>query len=113
SGRLELDVFKPVIIHNLLQSIRLLADGMRSFEAHCVRGIEADRNRIADLVERSLMLVTALAPHVGYDQAAAIAKHAHQENLSLRDAALTLGLVAAADFDRWVQPASMVTPDFP
>lgn len=113
SGRLELNVFKPVIIHNLLQSIRLLADGMRSFEAHCVRGIEADRNRIADLVERSLMLVTALAPHIGYDQAAAIAKHAHQENLSLRDAALTLGLVAAADFDRWVQPASMVKPDFP
>jgi fumarate hydratase class II len=111
SGHFELNVFKPVIAHDFLQSVRLLADGMRSFDEHCVRGIEANRERIAELVARSLMLVTALAPRIGYDKAAAIAKHAHREGMSLKDAALALGHVTADDFDRWVRPESMVRPE--
>lgn len=107
SGNFELNVYKPLIAHNLLQSIRLLADGMASFDAHCARGIEPHPARIRELLERSLMLVTALAPHIGYDRAAAIAKRAHQEGSSLRDAALALGEVSAEDFDRWVVPARM------
>ncbi len=99
SGQLELNVYKPLIIHNVLQSLRLLADGMASFDAHCARGIEPDRARIAELVERSLMLVTALAPHVGYDKAAEIAKKAHREATTLRAAALALGHVSAEQFD--------------
>ena len=108
SGAFELNVFKPLIAHNLLQSLRLLADGMTSFEAHCVRGITANRRRIGDLLEQSLMLVTALTPHIGYDRAAAIAKHAHAEGLSLRRAALDSGQVTAEQFDAWVDPARMV-----
>jgi fumarate hydratase, class II len=108
SGHFELNVYKPVIIHNLLQSVRLLADGARSFEAHCARGIEADRRRIDELVQRSLMLVTALNPHIGYDKAAQIAKTAHREGSSLREAALASGWVTAAEFDAWVRPGSMV-----
>ena len=108
SGNFELNVFKPVIIHNLLQSVRLLADGALSFEEHCARGIEADRERIAELVRRSLMLVTALNPHIGYDKAAAIAKRAHQEGSSLRDAALASGWLSAEEFDAWVKPEAMV-----
>jgi len=111
SGNFELNVFKPVIAHDFLQSVRLLADGMRSFDEHCVRGIEANRERIAELVDRSLMLVTALAPHIGYDKAAAIAKHAHREGMSLKEAALALGHVTAEDFDRWVRPEAMVRPE--
>jgi fumarate hydratase class II len=109
-GHLELNVFKPLIIHAFLQSVRLLADGARSFEEHCVRGIEADRERIADLVARSLMLVTALAPHIGYDRAAEIAKKAHREGTGLRDAALALGYVSAEQYDRWVRPEAMTRP---
>ena len=108
AGNFELNVYKPLIAHNLLQSIRLLADGMASFDAHCVRGITVNRERIQELLDRSLMLVTALAPHIGYDRAAAIAKRAHQDGSTLRAAALALGEVSAADFDRWVQPAAMV-----
>ena len=108
SGNFELNVFKPVIIHNLLQSMRLLADGALSFEEHCARGIEADRARIAELVGRSLMLVTALNPHIGYDKAAQIAKAAHAQGSSLREAALASGFVSAAQFDAWVRPAAMV-----
>jgi fumarate hydratase class II len=108
SGNFELNVFKPVIIHNLLQSMRLLADGAISFEAHCARGIEADRARIGELVQRSLMLVTALNPHIGYDKAAQIAKRAHTEGSSLRDAALASGWVSAEQFDAWVRPEAMV-----
>ena len=108
SGNFELNVFKPLIAHNFMQSLRLLADGMKSFEAHCVRGITAKRKRIAELLERSLMLVTALAPHIGYDRAAEIAKRAHHEELTLREAALALGYVSAEDFDRWVRPSEMV-----
>jgi fumarate hydratase class II len=107
SGNFELNVYKPVIIHNLLQSVRLLADGARSFEAHCARGIAADRTRITELVQRSLMLVTALNPHIGYDRAAQIAKQAHAQGLSLRDAALASGWVSAAQFDAWVRPEVM------
>ena len=107
SGNFELNVFKPLIAHNFLQSVRLLADGMASFEEHCVRGIEANRARIADLVQRSLMLVTALTPHIGYDQAAEIAKRAHHDGSNLREAALASGFVSAADFDQWVRPERM------
>jgi len=113
SGHLELNAFKPLIAHNLLQSIRLLADGMASFDAHCVRGITARRERIQALLDRSLMLVTALVPHLGYDRCAVIAKRAHHDGSTLREAALALGYVSAADFDRWVNPALMVRPATP
>jgi fumarate hydratase class II len=110
SGNFELNVYKPLIAHNFLQSVRLLADGMDSFERHCVRGIAANRERIAELTERSLMLVTALAPHIGYDKAAEIAKRAHRQGSTLKEAALALGHVSAADYDRWVVPAEMTHP---
>jgi fumarate hydratase class II len=108
SGNFELNVFKPVIIHNVLTSVRLLADGCESFDIHCVRGIEPDRERIRFLVERSLMLVTALAPRLGYDRAAQIAKKAHAEGLTLKEAALALGYLTAEEFDREVRPEGMV-----
>ena len=108
SGHFELNVYKPLIIHNFLQSARLLADGMASFEEHCVRGIEPNRDRIGEQLERSLMLVTALAPHIGYDRAAEIAKKAHKDGSTLRVAAVALGYVKAGDFDRWVRPEDMV-----
>jgi fumarate hydratase class II len=108
SGNFELNVFRPMIIHNFLQSVRLLADGMNSFNDHCAAGIEPNRARITELVERSLMLVTALNPHIGYDKAAQIAKKAHKDGSSLREAALALGHLSAEDFDRWVDPAKMV-----
>jgi fumarate hydratase class II len=107
SGNFELNVFKPVIIHNFLQSVRLLADGAHSFDEHCARGIEPDRERIAELVQRSLMLVTALNPHIGYDKAAKIAKSAHQSGSTLREAALASGWVSAEQFDAWVVPEQM------
>lgn len=108
SGNFELNVFKPLMAYNLLQSIRLLADGMESFEAHCVQGIEAEQERITELLERSLMLVTALTPHIGYDRAAKIAKYAHHERTTLREAAIALGYVSEAEFDKWVKPEDMV-----
>jgi len=110
SGNFELNVYKPLIIHNVLQSIRLLTDGMASFDVHCARGIEPDRERIAELVARSLMLVTALNPHIGYDRAAAIAKKAHRDGTTLRAAAVALGDVSAEQFDAWVRPERMVGP---
>jgi fumarate hydratase class II len=110
SGNFELNVMKPLIAANALASARLLADGMRCFEQHCARGIEARRERIAELLERSLMLVTALAPHIGYDKAAAIAHHAHHAGTTLREAALVLGHVSAEQFDRWVRPEQMTGP---
>jgi fumarate hydratase class II len=109
-GQLELNVFKPVIAANVLRSIRLLADAMTSFTDNCVVGIAADRKRIDDLVHRSLMLVTALSPHIGYDKAAEIAHKAHVEGSTLRQAAIKLGYVSAADFDRWVRPDKMLGP---
>jgi fumarate hydratase, class II len=110
SGHLELNVYKPLIVNAFLQSARLLADGCRSFEEHCARGLAANEGRIAELVDRSLMLVTALSPHIGYDRAAEIAKKAHREGSTLREAALALGYVSAQDFDRWVQPEAMLGP---
>ena len=110
SGSFELNVYRPLIIHNVLQSIRMLADGMASFDEHCARGIEPDRERIAELVSRSLMLVTALNPHIGYDKAAEIAKKAHREGTTLKAAALALGYVTEAQFDAWVRPEKMIGP---
>jgi fumarate hydratase class II len=107
-GQFELNVFKPVIIYDLLQSIRLLADATRSFTDNCVVGIEADRERIDELLRRSLMLVTALNPHIGYDKAAQIAKKAHKEGTSLKDAAIATGHVTAEQFDQWVRAEDMV-----
>ncbi len=109
-GHLELNVYKPLIAVNLLQSIRLLADAADSFRLRCVDGLAADADRIAQLRDRSLMLVTALAPHIGYDRAAAIAKAAHAGGLSLREAAMASGFVTAEDFDRWVRPEEMTKP---
>ncbi|MBI3094709.1 MAG: class II fumarate hydratase [Rhodocyclales bacterium] len=111
SGNFELNVFKPLIAHNFMQSLRLLTDAMSSFEAHCVRGIVANHGRIAELLERSLMLVTALTPHIGYDRAAEIAKRAHHDGSTLRAAALALGYLTAEEFDQWVRPAAMVGGD--
>jgi fumarate hydratase class II len=108
SGNFELNVFRPMVAHNFLQSVRLLADGMASFDTHCVAGLEPNRERIAELVSGSLMLVTALNPHIGYDLAATIAKKAHAEGTSLRNAALSLGALSADEFDQWVVPADMV-----
>jgi len=108
SGNFELNVFRPLIAHAFLQSVRLLADGMRSFNDQCAVGIAPNRARIAELVERSLMLVTALNPHIGYDKAAAIAKKAHQEGTSLREAAIASGYLTAEQFDQWVRPEQMV-----
>lgn len=107
SGNFELNVYKPVLIHNVLQSLRLLGDAARSFDEHCAQGIEPDRGRIAELVERSLMLVTALNPHIGYDKAAQIAKKAHVEGTTLRDAAIASGHVTPEQFDAWVRPETM------
>jgi len=107
SGNFELNVYQPLVAHNLLQSLRLLADGMASFDRHCAAGIEPDRARIAALLERSLMLVTALNPHIGYERAAEIAKKAHREGSTLREAALALGYVTAEQFDAWVRPDRM------
>lgn len=108
SGNFELNVFRPMIAHNFLQSVRLLADGMRSFNDHCAVGIEPNRERIKDLVDRSLMLVTALNPHIGYDKAAFIAKKAHKEGTSLREAAIASGFLTGEQFDQWVRPEKMV-----
>ncbi len=108
SGHFELNVFRPLVAHNFLQSVRLLADGMRSFNEHCAVGIRANTGRIAELVERSLMLVTALSPRIGYDKAAEIAKKAHHDGSSLREAALATGFVTPAEFDLWVRPEDMV-----
>jgi fumarate hydratase class II len=108
SGNFELNVFRPMIAHNFTQSVRLLADGMRSFNDHCAVGIEPNRERIQELVQRSLMLVTALNPHIGYDKAAFIAKKAHKEGTSLREAAIASGHLTGEQFDQWVRPEQMV-----
>src|SRR5262249_11769990 len=108
SGNFELNVYKPLIIHNFLQSARLLADGIKSFQTHCVVGIEPNLARIQANLENSLMVVTALNPHIGYDNAAKIAKKAHRENKTLKQAAIELGLLTAEQFDQWVRPEKMV-----
>jgi fumarate hydratase class II len=110
SGNFELNVFKPLIIHNVLQSIRLLADGMSSFNEHCAVGIRPNRARIDEHLRQSLMLVTALNPHIGYDNAARIAKKAHAEGTTLREAAMALGLLTGERFDALVRPEDMLGP---
>ncbi len=109
-GNFELHVYKPVMIHNLLESVRLLADAGRSFRIHCAEGIEPDPARIDELMRKSLMLVTALNPHIGYDKAAEIAKTAHRTGKTLKETAAELGYVKPEDFDRWVDPSKMVGP---
>ncbi|MBT9256927.1 class II fumarate hydratase [Phycicoccus sp. MAQZ13P-2] len=110
-GNFQLNVFTPVMAHAVLESVRLAADACRSFREHCVEGLEADRERIAEHLDADLMLVTALAPHIGYDAAAAIAKQAHRDGSTLREAALASGHVTDEDYDRWVDPAAMTRPD--
>lgn len=108
NGHFQLNVFKPVMIYNLLQSARLLADAARSFRVNCVEGINANRNNINAHLNHSLMLVTALNPHIGYDNAAKIAKTAHEKNLTLKQAAIESGLLSEEEFDRWVDPQKMI-----
>jgi fumarate hydratase class II len=110
SGNFELNVFKPLIVHNVLQSIRLLGDGCTSFDEHCATGIEPNRERIDRNLRESLMLVTALNPHIGYDNAAKVAKKAHSEGTTLREAAVALGLLTADKFDELVRPEQMIRP---
>lgn len=110
NGHFELNVFKPVMIYNVLQSIRLIADGCRSFTENCVHGIEANEERIKHLMQNSLMLVTALNPHIGYDNAAKIAKKAYNDGTTLKETAIELGLLTAEQFDEWVRPEDMTKP---
>jgi fumarate hydratase class II len=110
SGNFELNVFKPLMIHNFLQSVRLLTDGCRSFREFCVEGLVANKDQIQKHLQESLMLVTALNPHVGYDHAAKIAKNAHKKGITLKASAIELGLVKAEDFDKWVRPEDMIGP---
>lgn len=110
SGNFELNVYKPVIIYNILQSIRLLSDACRSFKDHCVVGIEADVDNIKNHVQNSLMLVTALNPHIGYDKAAKVAKKAYTEKSTLKQAIVALGFMSAEDFDKFVKPEDMIKP---
>jgi fumarate hydratase class II len=110
SGNFELNVFKPLMIHNLIHSAKLLAKGVEGFNHHCVAGLEPNAARIDELMKKSLMLVTALNPHIGYDNAAKIAKKAHAEGTTLKEAALALGLVKSEDFDKWINPKEMIKP---
>jgi len=110
NGHFELNVFKPVIIYNVLQSIRLIADSAVSFTENCVNGIEANKERITKLMNESLMLVTSLNPHIGYDNAATIAKKAHKEGTTLKEAGMALGLLTSEQFDQWVRPETMLGP---
>ncbi|EQD94074.1 hypothetical protein L932_06790, partial [Helicobacter pylori PZ5026] len=109
-GNFELNVFKPVIIYNFLQSLRLLSDSMESFNTHCAIGIEPNKEKIDYYLHHSLMLVTALNPHVGYENAAKIAKNAHKKGISLKESALELKLLSAEDFDQFVVPEKMIGP---
>lgn len=111
NGHFELNVFKPVIISNFLQSVELLGNSMVSFADNCVSGIKANKARIDQLMKESLMLVTALNPHIGYDNAAKIAKNAHKKGLTLKESAMELKLVEEKDFDKWVNPAHMLKPE--
>ena len=109
-GNFELNVFKPVMIHNLLHSLRLLHDACHGFVEYCIRGIELNREQIDDYLKNSLMLVTALNPHIGYDKAAKVAKNAHQKGISLRESAIELGFLSGEDFDKYVKPEEMTHP---
>ncbi len=110
NGHFELNVFKPMIIRNVIQSIRLLGDACRSFSKNCIEGVEADTERITKLMNESLMLVTALNPHIGYDKAALIAKTAHKKGTTLKAEAVGLGYLTEAEFDEWVRPEKMLGP---
>jgi len=110
NGHFELNVFKPVLIKNLLQSIRLLADASRSFRLHCIEGLEPNRDRIEKLMRESLMLVTALNPKIGYDNASKVAKNAHKKGTTLKESAIELGILTSEEFDEWVQPKDMLGP---
>jgi fumarate hydratase class II len=110
SGSFELNVFKPLIAHNFSQSVRLLADGMASFEQYCARGIEANRSRLTELMEQSLMLVTALVPYIGYDRASEIAKYAHHHACTLKQSAIILGYLTEEEFQHWIVPVAMTHP---
>ena len=110
-GNFQLNVYKPVMAHGVIESLQLLGDAARSFDVHCAQGLEPDRARIAELLDRNLMLVTALNRHIGYDHAAEIAKKAHKEGMTLKEAALALGYVSAEDFDRWADALAMTRPD--
>jgi fumarate hydratase class II len=109
-GNFQLNVYKPVMLQGTLESIELLADAIDSFDQRCAQGIEPVLPKIRENLQQSLMLVTALNPHIGYENAAKIAQTAHREHSTLREAALKLGLVSAEDFDRWVDPAAMTRP---
>jgi fumarate hydratase, class II len=110
SGNFQLNVFKPLIIHNFVRSAKLLAKGVEGFTHHCIVGIQPNPDRIDELMKKSLMLVTALSPYIGYDNAAKIAKKAHAEGTTLKEAAVALGLVKAEDFDKLIKPEEMITP---
>ena len=110
NGHFELNVFKPMMVRNVLQSTRLIGDGCVSFTTNCVQGIQANRERIDRLLNESLMLVTALNPHIGYDNAAKIAKEAHRKNQTLLESALELGLLTEEQFHKWVRPEQMLGP---
>lgn len=110
SGQFELNVFKPVMVSNLLSSVRLLADGAKSFRIHCVEGIKANEKRIEQLMKESLMLVTALNPKIGYDSASKVAKNAHKKGITLKESALELGVLTSEEFDEWVRPEKMIGP---
>jgi len=109
-GHFQLNVYRPVTLHNVLESGQLLAEGCRSFDEHCARGIEPNEKRIKEHLDNSLMLVTALNPHIGYEKAAQISLKAYREDISLRDAALALGYVTTDEFDTWVRPEDMTHP---
>jgi fumarate hydratase class II len=109
-GQLEMNVYKPLIVLNVLDSLRLLSDAMQSFATHCVAGLQADAARIEQLLQSSLMLVTALTPHIGYERAAQVARHAQAQGSTLREAALALGAVTAKEFDTWVDARLMLGP---
>lgn len=110
SGHFELNVFKPLIAYNVLHSIRLLGDGCQSFVKNCLSGIQPNTKKINELMSNSLMLVTALNPHIGYDKSASIAKNAHKKGLTLKQSALELGYLTEQQFDEWVKPEQMVSP---
>lgn len=111
NGHFELNVFKPLIIKNVLHSSRLLGDAARSFQKNCVAGIKPNLKKIQELLNNSLMLVTALNPHIGYDKSAKIAKHAHKKGLTLKESALELGYLTEEQFNRWVKPDQMIGPE--
>lgn len=110
NGHFELNVFKPVMISNLLSSIRLLGDSSKAFTDHCVTGISANHETIDRLMKNSLMLVTALNPYIGYDEASKVAKLAHAKGMTLKEAALTLNVCSSDEFDQWVRPETMIGP---